>query len=140
MTTGGISSGDDGLSALFEASPDRQVHTSVAAETGLILGLFALFAAPFSVMHGLALGAAALGAVLAFLGVVRTSNHPDVAGRAIAPLGLEEAGVVDAVPGQLAPHGGEPALGEVGVRRSVPQRSAQVRLLTGEEAVAHLAV
>lgn len=64
------------------------MHTSAAAETGFLLGLFALFAAPFSVMHGLALGAAALGAVVAFVGVVRTSNHPDIAGRAIAPLGV----------------------------------------------------
>jgi hypothetical protein len=87
MATGGLSSGDDGLSGLFDASPDRQVHTSAAAGSGFLLGLFALFSAPFSVMIGLSLGAATLGAVLGFAGVVRTSN-PNVAGRALAPLGL----------------------------------------------------
>jgi hypothetical protein len=87
MVTGPVSSDGDGLSALFEASPDPQVHTSAAAELGLLLGLFALLAAPFSVMHALSLGSAVLAAVLAVVGLATTSR-PTVAGRALAPVGL----------------------------------------------------
>jgi hypothetical protein len=87
MTTGGVSSGDDDLSALFEGSPDFPVHTSAAAELGLLLGLFAILAAPFSVMHALSLGTAAVAAALGLVGVATTSR-PNVAGRALAPLGL----------------------------------------------------
>lgn len=79
--------GDDGLDALFEASPDLGVHTSAAAETGLILGLAALASAPFSVMHGVALVLGLLGAAVSFVGVVATSRA-NVAGRALAPWGL----------------------------------------------------
>ena len=79
--------GGDGLDALFEASPDPGVHTSVAAETGLLLGLAALMAAPFSVMHGAALVLGVLGGAASFAGVVATSNVR-VAGRALAPWGL----------------------------------------------------
>src|SRR3954453_21419220 len=32
-------------------SPDLEVHTSAAAETALLVGLVAIIAAPFSVMH-----------------------------------------------------------------------------------------
>lgn len=81
------SHGDDGLEGLFEASPDPGVHTSRAAETGLLLGLAAALAAPFSVMHGAALVLGVLGTILSFAGVVATSNVK-VAGRAIAPWGL----------------------------------------------------
>jgi len=35
-----------------EGSPDLEVHTSAAAGTALLLGLVAIIAAPFSVMHG----------------------------------------------------------------------------------------
>ena len=37
---------------LFAGSPDLEVHTSAAAETALLVGLVAINAAPFSVMHG----------------------------------------------------------------------------------------
>src|SRR6202171_578994 len=43
---------DVGNLRLFEGSPDLEVHTSAAAETALLLGLVAIIAAPFSVMHG----------------------------------------------------------------------------------------
>lgn len=87
MATGAVSPNDDGLSGLFAASPDPQVHTSAAAEIGLLLGLVALLAAPFSIMHAVALAAAAPGVVLALVGVVTTSR-PNVAGSALVPLGL----------------------------------------------------
>jgi hypothetical protein len=87
MATGGVSSNGDGLSALFDGSPEVRVHTSVAAQLGLLLGLFALLTAPFSVMHALSVGTAALAGVLALVGVATTSR-PNVAGRALAPLGL----------------------------------------------------
>jgi hypothetical protein len=78
---------DDGLSALFDASPDRPVHTSAAAEISFVLGLVALVAAPFSLMVAASLGIAAIGFVLGVVGVATTSR-PGVAGRVLAPLGL----------------------------------------------------
>ena len=78
---------DDGLSGLFEASPDRPIHTSAAAELAFVLGLVSLVAAPFSLMHAASLGMAVIGAVLGVVGVATTSR-PDVAGRVLAPLGL----------------------------------------------------
>lgn len=87
MATGHASSHDDSFSELFASSPDLPVHISAAAEAGLLLGLFAIFSAPFTVMHALALGAGGLGAVLAMVGVATTAR-PGVAGSALAPLGL----------------------------------------------------
>jgi len=78
---------DDGLSGLFDASPDHPVHTSAAAEISFVLGLVALFAAPFSLMHAASLAIAAVGFVLGVVGVATTSR-PGVAGRVLAPLGL----------------------------------------------------
>ena len=78
---------DDGLSGLFEASPDRPIHTSAAAELAFVLGLVSLVAAPFSLMHAASLGLAAIGAILGVVGVATTSR-PDVAGRVLSPLGL----------------------------------------------------
>lgn len=77
----------DGLPALFDSSPDVTVHTSAAAEGAFLLGLVALAAAPFAVMHVLTLGSATLGALLALVGVATTSR-PNVSGRVLAPLGL----------------------------------------------------
>lgn len=79
--------GEGGLDALLDASPDLGVHTSAAAELGFLLGLAAALAAPFSIMHGLALGFGAVGAAASFVGVVATSRA-NVAGRALAPWGL----------------------------------------------------
>ena len=87
MATYGAAPDDGDLEGLFEASPDPGVHTSAAAETAFLLGLIALLAAPFSVMHTLSLGAAVASAFLAFVGVAMTSR-PHVAGRMLAPLGL----------------------------------------------------
>ncbi|MDZ5621477.1 hypothetical protein SFC88_11590 [Nocardioides sp. HM23] len=92
MTSHAASPEPEGLDALFESSPDLDVHTSAAAETGFLLGLVAITAAPFSVMHSVALGSGLLGTVLAFRGVVATSSA-NVAGRALAPFGLALAGV-----------------------------------------------
>lgn len=78
---------DGGLPELFDSSPDVPVHTSAAAETGFLLGLAALLAAPFAVMHGLVLGVGAVAAFLALVGLGATSR-PNVSGRALAPFGL----------------------------------------------------
>src|SRR4029079_11746158 len=78
---------DDGLGVLFDASPDRPIHTSAAAELSFVLGLVSLLAAPFSLMFGASLALAATGAILGVVGVAMTSR-PDVAGRVLAPLGL----------------------------------------------------
>ena len=87
MSAHSLPTEDDGLSGLFEASPDRPIHTSAAAELAFVLGLVSLVAAPFSLMHAASLGMAAIGAVLGVVGVATTSR-PDVAGRVLAPLGL----------------------------------------------------
>ena len=87
MATHGAVPDDDGLSALFESSPDPEIHTSAAAEAGVLLGVLAVLAAPFSIMHAVALATALAAGFLALAGVVTTSR-PHVAGRALAPLGL----------------------------------------------------
>jgi hypothetical protein len=87
MSAHSFPSEDDDLSGLFDASPDRPIHTSAAAELAFVLGLVSLVAMPFSLMHAASLGTAALGAVLGIVGVATTSR-PDVAGRILAPLGL----------------------------------------------------
>jgi len=78
---------DDGLAGLFDASPDRPIHTSAAAEFAFVLGLVALISAPFSLMFGASVALAALGSILGVVGIATTSR-PDVAGRVLAPLGL----------------------------------------------------
>jgi hypothetical protein len=78
---------DDGLSGLLDASPDRPIHTSAAAELAFVLGLVSLLAVPFSLMHAASLVTAGLGAILGIVGMATTSR-PDVAGRVLAPLGL----------------------------------------------------
>jgi hypothetical protein len=78
--------GDGGIQALFEGSPDHGVHTSAAAELAFLLGLVALVAAPFSVMHVLSLGAGALGLLFAVAGTA-TSSRPYVAGGTLAGFG-----------------------------------------------------
>jgi hypothetical protein len=88
VTSYGASPEEDGsLQALFNASPDLEVHTSAAAETAFLLGLVALFAAPFSIMYTVSLGAGVLGVLCALIGVATTSR-PNVAGGALAPFGL----------------------------------------------------
>jgi hypothetical protein len=87
MSAHSFPSQDDGLSGLFDASPDRPIHTSAAAELAFVLGLVSLLAMPFSLMHAASIGTAAIGAVLGIVGVATTSR-PDVAGRVLAPVGL----------------------------------------------------
>jgi hypothetical protein len=87
MSAHSLSNDDDSLGGLFEVSPDRPIHTSVAAELSFVLGLVALVAVPFSLMHAASAGVAGLGAVLGVVGMATTSR-PDVAGRVLAPLGL----------------------------------------------------
>ncbi|NUR08318.1 MAG: hypothetical protein HOQ45_15090 [Nocardioidaceae bacterium] len=76
-----------GIDALFTGTPVVEAHTSAAAESAFLLGLVALVAAPFAVMHAIALGVGALAAVLSLVGMATTSR-PGVAGRALVPLGL----------------------------------------------------
>ena len=87
MATFGATPEDGGLQGLLAASPDRGVHTSAAAEISFVLGLVALVAAPFSAVYGLSLATAALGLMFGFVGLASTSR-PNVAGQALAPLGL----------------------------------------------------
>lgn len=87
MATYGAAPDDGSLQELFESSPDREVHTSAAAETSLLVGLVASLAAPFSVTHGLTLVTGILAAVFGLVGVATTSR-PNVAGRVLAPAGL----------------------------------------------------
>ncbi len=87
MATFGAAHQDDGLDGLLESSPDLRVHTSAAVETGFLLGLVALASATFSEMYVVALASGALALFFSFVGVVTTSR-PNVAGRALAPLGL----------------------------------------------------
>ena len=87
MATFGATPEDGGLQGLLAASPDRGVHTSAAAEIGFVLGLVALAAALFSGTYALSLAAGTLGFVFGIVGLASTSR-PDVAGQALAPLGL----------------------------------------------------
>ena len=87
MATYGAAPDEGSFQELFEASPDREVRTSAAAEAGILIGLVAVLAAPFSVMHGLSLATGILGAVFGLVGVATTSR-PNVAGRVLAPAGL----------------------------------------------------
>ena len=87
MATFGATPEDGGLQALLEASPDRGVHTSAAAEIAFVLGLAALVATGFSVAYALSLVTGVLGVVFGVVGLATTSR-PNVAGRALAPLGL----------------------------------------------------
>lgn len=87
MATYGASQDNDGIHALIESSPDPEVHTSAAAETGFLLALAAVLSAPFSVMHSVSLVLGIGAVVLAFVGLVTTSRL-NVAGKALVPSGL----------------------------------------------------
>ena len=78
---------DDALGALFDSSPARVVKTSAAAETAFVVGVFALLASPFSLLAGLCLGLAAVGFVVAILGMARASR-PGTSGGVLAAVGL----------------------------------------------------
>src|SRR5918999_935288 len=87
MATYGAAPDDGGLQELFEASPAREVHTSVAAEVTFLIGLVALCSAPFSVMHAVTFAAGVLALVCGVAGIATTSR-PNVAGRALVPTGM----------------------------------------------------
>lgn len=87
MATYGTAPEDGGLPELFEASPDREVHTSAAAEMAFVLGLIALVSAPFSVMHAVTFATSVVALVCGVAGIATTSR-PHVAGRALVPAGI----------------------------------------------------
>ena len=87
MATYGAAPEDGGLPELFETSPDREVHTSAAAELAFVIGLIAVISAPFSVMHAVTFATSVVGFVFGVAGLATTSR-PNVAGRALAPTGL----------------------------------------------------
>lgn len=59
----------------------------MAAEMAFLLGLVALAATPFSVMHAVSLATGALGFMFGFVGMA-SSSRPHIAGGVLAPLGL----------------------------------------------------
>ncbi len=78
---------EDGLGALFDSSPARPVHTSVAAEVAFLLGLASVLAAPFSLLMVLSGGLAAVALVSSIIGLARSSGAY-VAGGLLASVGL----------------------------------------------------
>ena len=87
MATYGAAPDDGGLQELFDASPDREVHTSAAAETAFLTGLVALLSAPFSIMHGMSVAGGIVGFLCGVVGMAMTSR-PNVAGRVLPAAGL----------------------------------------------------
>ncbi len=87
MATFGVTPDDGGLQGLMEASPDRGVHTSAAAEIAFLLGVVAVGSSLFSLTYAMALAAGVLSLVFGVVGLASTSR-PYVAGQALAPLGL----------------------------------------------------
>lgn len=87
MATQDRSVASGGLGALFDASSATEVHTSGCALISFLAGLGAILSAPFSLTSGLAISLGLLGAILGLVGVPATSR-PDVAGGALASLGL----------------------------------------------------
>jgi hypothetical protein len=83
----GASPEGSGLEALFDRSPAPDAHTSVAAECSFLVGLIALGAAPFSVMHAASLVLSVLGMFFGLVGVAAASR-PDRTGGVLAPLGM----------------------------------------------------
>jgi hypothetical protein len=87
MATVGRPAEEVGLQALMAYSPESRVHMSVAAESAFLLGLCALLTAPFSALFAIT-GLLSLGAVvLGIIGMI-TTRDPELAGSALAPLGM----------------------------------------------------
>lgn len=78
---------ESGISELFDASPEVEAHTSMAAELALLLGLAALLVSPFSVMFAVSAGLAVLGVLFAMVGLATTSRR-GITGGVLVPLGL----------------------------------------------------
>jgi len=87
MATVGRPADEVGIQALMAYSPESRVHMSVAAESAFLLGLCALLTAPFSALFAIT-GLLSLGAlVLGVVGMI-TTREPELAGGALAPLGM----------------------------------------------------
>jgi hypothetical protein len=78
---------DVGVDALLDSSPEPGVHTSAAAEMAFLMGLIAVFSAPFSLTTGVSVGTGAAALLLGVVGMVTTSKKY-VAGKALVPLSL----------------------------------------------------
>ena len=76
-----------GLGALMASSPESRVHMSVAAEAAFLLGLSALLTAPFSALFAITVALALAAGSFAVVGMI-TTREPELAGSALAPLGL----------------------------------------------------
>ncbi|KQY51612.1 hypothetical protein ASD66_13945 [Nocardioides sp. Root151] len=83
----GAAPGEDGLNGLFDASPDRGVRTSAAAELAFLAGLVAIFTAPFTAVRAVSVIAGVVALVFVLFGMAATSRA-NVAGRALVPAGL----------------------------------------------------
>lgn len=87
---------DVGVDALLDSSPEPGVHTSAAAEVAFLMGLIAVFSAPFSITSGVAVGTGLAALVLGVVGMVTTSRKY-VAGKALVPFSLVLAVVAAAL-------------------------------------------
>lgn len=87
---------DVGVDALLDSSPEPGVHTSAAAEVAFLMGLIAVFSAPFSITSGVAVGTGFAALVLGVVGMVTTSRKY-VAGKALVPFSLVLAVVAAAL-------------------------------------------
>jgi len=76
-----------GLGALMAYSPESRVHMSVAAETAFLLGLGALLTAPFSALFAVTVLLSVAATGVGIIGMI-TTRAPDLAGSALAPLGM----------------------------------------------------
>ena len=87
MAMYGATPEEGGLRGLLESAQERAVHTSVAAEIAFVLGLVALAAMPFSVMHAVSLAVGTLGVGFGLVGMA-ASSRPNVAGGFLSPVGM----------------------------------------------------
>jgi hypothetical protein len=76
-----------GLGALMATSPESRVHMSVAAETAFLLGLVALLTSPFSALFAITVLLSVVAVCFGVVGMI-TTREPELAGSALAPLGL----------------------------------------------------
>jgi hypothetical protein len=87
MATVGRPAEEVGLGALMAYSPESQVHMSVAAESAFLLGLGALLTAPFSALFAVTVLLAVAATAVGIVGMI-TTRDPELAGSALAPLGM----------------------------------------------------
>jgi len=87
MATVGRPAEEVGIQALMAYSPESRVHMSVAAESAFLLGLCALLTAPFSALFAVTGLLSLLAVMLGVVGMI-TTREPELAGSALAPLGM----------------------------------------------------